>query len=110
MTGGIVVILGPTGSNLGAGMTGGECFVLDETSQILARGNSQLVESRRPEGAELARLRDLLARHAELTESARAKALLDDWDASSGTFWRIAPKGELARVEAVHEGSVADTA
>ncbi|MGH8933170.1 MAG: glutamate synthase-related protein, partial [Egibacteraceae bacterium] len=110
MTGGVVVILGPTGSNLGAGMTGGECFVQDETSQILARVNSQLVESRRPEGAELARLRDLLARHVELTASVRAKALLDDWDATSGTFWRIAPKGEIARVEAVHEGSVAATA
>jgi len=106
MTGGVVVILGPTGNNIGAGMTGGECFVLDETSQILARVNGQLVDARRPESAQLARLRDMLARHVELTGSTLGKTLLDDWDVRCGDFWRIAPKGELARVEAVHEGSV----
>src|SRR5690606_2483630 len=42
MTGGTVVILGPTGFNLGAGMTGGECIVYDESSEILARVNGQL--------------------------------------------------------------------
>ena len=107
MTGGVVVILGPTGNNLGAGMTGGECYVLDETSTILARVNAQLVEARRPESAQLARLHRLLVRHVELTGSVLGQALLDDWDVRSGGFWRIAPMGELARVEAVHEGSVA---
>ncbi len=110
MTGGVVVILGPTGNNIGAGMSGGECYVLDATSQILARVNGQLVDARRPESAQLAHLHGLLVRHVELTGSVLGAALLDDWEVRSGDFWRIAPKGELARVEAAHEGSVASPA
>jgi glutamate synthase domain-containing protein 2/glutamate synthase domain-containing protein 1/glutamate synthase domain-containing protein 3 len=106
MTGGIVVVLGDTGFNVGAGMTGGVCYVLDETSEILARVNGQLVEACRPESSQLARLHELIQRHVELTGSARGTVLLTDWDDRSGAFWRIAPRGELARVEAVHEGSV----
>jgi glutamate synthase domain-containing protein 2/glutamate synthase domain-containing protein 1/glutamate synthase domain-containing protein 3 len=106
MTGGVVVILGETGFNVGAGMTGGVCYVLDETSEILARVNGQLVEARRPESTQLAWLRDRIERHVELTGSARGTALLADWDTGSAAFWCIAPRGELARVEAAHEGSV----
>jgi glutamate synthase domain-containing protein 3 len=106
MTGGVVVILGSTGFNLGAGMTGGECYVLDETAQILSRVNGQLVEARRPDSIQLSRLRELIERHVLLTGSTRGQALLDGWEARSSEFWRIAPHGELARVEAVHEGSV----
>ena len=106
MTGGVVVILGETGFNVGAGMTGGVCYVLDESSEILARVNGQLVEARRPESAQLARLRGLVERHVELTGSARGAALLANWEVGSGAFWRIAPRGELARVEAVRESSV----
>ncbi|MDQ3973405.1 MAG: glutamate synthase subunit alpha, partial [Actinomycetota bacterium] len=106
MTGGVVVILGPTGFNLGAGMTGGECYALDPTSEILARVNAQLVEPRRPDSAQLTRLRQLVTRHVELTGSARAAQLLAAWEQRSGVFWRIAPRGELARVAAVQEGSV----
>ncbi|HVL99101.1 MAG TPA: glutamate synthase-related protein [Egibacteraceae bacterium] len=106
MTGGVVVILGPTGFNVGAGMTGGECYALDATSEILARVNGQLVEARRPDSVQLARLRELVSRHAERTGSVRAVALLDDWDRQSMAFWRVAPRGEMARVEMAHEGSV----
>jgi glutamate synthase domain-containing protein 2/glutamate synthase domain-containing protein 1/glutamate synthase domain-containing protein 3 len=106
MTGGVVVVLGPTGFNVGAGMTGGELYVLDETSEILARVNAQLVEARRPDGAQLAGLRELIGRHAELTGSTAARALLDDWEVGATAFWRIAPRSELARVETTNEGSV----
>jgi glutamate synthase (ferredoxin) len=106
MTGGVVVVLGETGTNVGAGMTGGECYVLDETSAILARVNSQLVEVRRPDTPQLARLRDLVQRHVDLTGSTRGASLLGRWDTAVDAFWRIAPRGELARIESVHEGSV----
>jgi glutamate synthase domain-containing protein 2/glutamate synthase domain-containing protein 3 len=106
MTGGVVVVLGPTGANLGAGMTGGEAYVLDRGSQILARLNSQLVDAHRPDGPQLARLRSLLERHHELTRSSIAAEILADWAAAATWFWRIAPRAEIARVEAVHEGSV----
>jgi glutamate synthase (ferredoxin) len=106
MTGGVVVVLGPTGFNVGAGMTGGELYVLDETSEILARVNAQLVEPRRPDGPQIARLRDLIARHADLTGSTLAQEILDDWDWRARHFWRVAPRSELARVETAQEGAV----
>jgi glutamate synthase domain-containing protein 2/glutamate synthase domain-containing protein 1/glutamate synthase domain-containing protein 3 len=98
MTGGTVVVLGPPGNNVGAGMSGGECFVFDPTGDVLARVNRQLVEARRPDGPQVARLRDLMERHAVLTGSVRAARLLADWDATVDAVWRIAPKTELERV------------
>ena len=107
MTGGAVVILGPTGINVGAGMTGGVCYVLDEGSDILARMNTQLVDARRPEVSELIGVRQLVQRHAELTGSPVAAALLDDWSERSGALWRIASRTELSRVEVTQEGAAA---
>jgi glutamate synthase (ferredoxin) len=104
MTGGVVVILGPTGFNLGAGMTGGVCYVYDPSAAILARINTQLVEARRPEGSELNEVRRLLETHAELTGSDRAGRLLEDWEAGGSAFWRVAPQGKLSRVERGERG------
>jgi glutamate synthase (ferredoxin) len=106
MTGGVVVILGATGTNVGAGMTGGECYVVDRTSEILARVNTQLVEARRPDGPQMSRLRTLVARHVELTGSVRGEELLEDWETMSAAFWCIAPRGEMSRFEASQEGAV----
>lgn len=98
MTGGTVVVLGTTGNNVGAGMSGGECFVFDPTGDVLARVNRQLVEARRPDGPQVGRVRELVERHAVLTNSVRAARLLADWDRSVEAIWRIAPKTELERV------------
>ena len=110
MTGGVVVVLGATGTNLGAGMTGGECYVLDPTSEVLARINGQLVEARRPDGAQMHGLHDLLVRHVELTGSQVAIDLLDRWAEGANAFWRVAPRGEMSRMEAAMEGSVGASA
>ena len=104
MTGGVVVILGPTGFNLGAGMTGGVCYVHDPSANILARLNTQLVEARRPEGGELDDVRALLDQHVALTGSSRARQLLDDWDAAGRALWRVAPRGKLSAVERSDRG------
>ncbi|WP_370324648.1 glutamate synthase large subunit [Euzebya sp.] len=106
MTGGTVVILGETGFNLGAGMTGGECIVHDDSSWVLARVNTQLVEARRLDSEQLDRVRLMVERHVELTGSRRGAALLSDWEDAWRGFWRIAPKSEIAKVEAANEGSV----
>jgi glutamate synthase domain-containing protein 2/glutamate synthase domain-containing protein 1/glutamate synthase domain-containing protein 3 len=107
MTGGTVVVLGPTGHNVGAGMSGGECFVFDP--DVLARVNRQLVEARRPDGGQLARVRDLVEQHATLTSSRRARDLLDAWDEAVDSCWRIAPKTELDRVASAESaGAIAD--
>ena len=106
MTGGTVVVLGPTGFNIGAGMSGGECFVYDETSTTLGRVNAQLVEARRPDGMHLERLHNLISTHAEVTDSPVARRIADDWSNASQAFWRVAPRGEMSKVESAEEGTV----
>jgi glutamate synthase (ferredoxin) len=100
MTGGTIVVLGPVGPNLGAGMTGGQAFVLDRRfERLVGRINPDLVEALRPDTAALQELRWLVERHAELTRSARSVELLANWDAQVGHLWHILPKGRVQRIE-----------
>jgi glutamate synthase domain-containing protein 3 len=110
MTGGTVVVLGPVGYNLGAGMTGGEAYVYDPDGLLGDRLNSQLVESRRPNDAQSAELRFLVERHREETGSPLAAAVLADWDATIRAFWWVAPVDEVARIERAHEGMLGASA
>ena len=89
MTGGVAVILGPTGRNLGAGMSGGYGFVLD-----LDRGmvNSDLVEVEQVPPEEVDRLRAIVARHADCTGSVVARELLADWPAACRRVSAIVPR------------------
>jgi glutamate synthase (ferredoxin) len=105
MTGGTVVVLGPVGRNLGAGMTGGEVFLYDRGERVPERLNGELVLARRPDDLELVRLRELIVTHAELTGSAAAAAALAGWDRAAGSFWRVAPRDEVAAIERAHEGT-----
>jgi glutamate synthase (ferredoxin) len=105
MTGGTVVVLGQTGWNLGAGMTGGEAFVWDPDLRLPARVNPELVDLHRPDTTLLKRAKDLIEQHAELTGSSRATQLLENWEQEGPHFWRVAPKTEVARIESAHEGS-----
>ncbi len=97
MTGGTVVVLGPAGANIGAGMSGGRCFILETDSAMLSRVNRQLVEADRPTQSELAEVAELLREHVAVTGSTIAKGLLDDWTRASRNLWRIAPVSEQAR-------------
>ena len=81
MTGGVVVVLGPTGRNFGAGMSGGVAYVLDLPGTFSKRVNMQTVELERLEDKEeIAQVRTLVERHAALTESERARHILKLWD------------------------------
>ena len=94
MTGGTVVVLGPTGRNFGAGFSGGDAFVLDlDTSKVnpeAAAHGSLLFEPL--DGATSEKVRDLVKRHAEETGSAFAAALLEDWDATAARFTHVVPQ------------------
>jgi glutamate synthase (ferredoxin) len=105
MTGGTVVVLGPVGRNVAAGMSGGELYLLDPDGQAVASLNTELVDAHRPDPARLVGLRDLIARHAELTGSSVAQALLADWDRAGAAFWRVAPSGEVAAIEETNQGT-----
>ena len=106
MTGGTVVILGPTGWNLGAGMTGGQAYVYDPDLRLPARVNPELVTIARPDGPQLTFLKNLITKHAELSASVRAARIVEHWKEQAPRFWRIAPKSEVAKIEGGHEGSV----
>ncbi len=92
MTGGQVVVLGPTGRNFGAGMSGGVAWVLDEKGDFAARCNTELVGlGPVEEVAEAGILEELVRRHAAYTQSSVARRLLEDWQASLPKFVRILP-------------------
>ena len=92
MTGGKIVILGPTGKNFGAGMTGGVAYVLDLEEQFVNRYNSQLVTPERlTDEDEITALKELIYKHLENTESEMARAVLADWPAYCAKFWKVHP-------------------
>ncbi|MDE0527130.1 MAG: glutamate synthase large subunit [Truepera sp.] len=97
MTGGIVVLLGATGRNFGAGMSGGVAYLLDEDGQLQARVNTGMVEVQRSLGrVDDALLRLLVGRHEALTGSPQAAALLSDWERARGRFCKVVPRVEGA--------------
>jgi glutamate synthase (ferredoxin) len=106
MTGGTCIVLGPFGYNLGAGMTGGQAFVFDPDGLLSARLNPQLVEASKLDDPQAAELRFLLDWHRELTGSERASQMLDDWDTTLRSFWRVAPVDEVARIERANQNVI----
>jgi glutamate synthase (ferredoxin) len=105
MTGGVVVVLGPVGWNLGAGMTGGEAFVFDPETRVPARANPQLVDLARPDAEAAGRLGALIERHAQVTGSPRAKAILRTWSSAAHRFWHVVPRTDVADVAMRQEGT-----
>jgi glutamate synthase domain-containing protein 3 len=93
MTGGRVVILGPTGRNFAAGMSGGIAYVLDERGDFAANVNPQMVGIERLEtAAEIAEVRGMIERHFAYTQSTRARQVLDAWAAMTPRFVKVMPK------------------
>ena len=96
MTGGCVTVLGPTGLNFGAGMTGGVAFVLDEERAFPDRYNSELVEIHRINGeaAEAHRhfLRATISEFVAETGSTWGQIILDNFEDYVGKFWLVKPK------------------
>jgi glutamate synthase (ferredoxin) len=93
MTGGRVVVLGHTGRNFGAGMSGGVAYVLDERGDFAAHVNTQMVAVERLDDPEqIAEVRTMIARHLQYTGSERARRVLEAWDANVGRFKVVMPK------------------
>jgi len=93
MTGGRVVVLGETGLNFAAGMSGGIAYVLDEAGSFADRCNPDMVDLDPVESNEdIAELLNLIERHKEYTDSAVAGRLLDDWPNALQTFIKVMPR------------------
>jgi len=105
MTGGTVAVLGLTGRNFAAGMSGGIAYVYDEDGMFAKRCNPAMValdrvlpEADQPDDGmrhrnqtDEAQLKSMIEQHAKLTGSARAKALLADWAKVRGKFVKVFP-------------------
>jgi glutamate synthase domain-containing protein 3 len=115
MTGGTVVVLGPTGRNFAAGMSGGVAYVYDADGTFARRCNQSMCElspvtseaeqtraekdlaahgkgrQRHAGRADEALLRELIERHLRFTGSTVALAILDDWEAARGRFVMVFP-------------------
>jgi glutamate synthase (ferredoxin) len=93
MTGGRVVVLGETGRNFAAGMSGGIAYILDQAGDFGAiRCNKAMVGLEKLEdSAEIEELRELIERHVEYTGSERAKAVLADWQNMLPKFVKVIP-------------------
>jgi glutamate synthase domain-containing protein 3 len=93
MTGGTVVVLGRTGKNFGAGMSGGQAFVLDLEELFAELYNPAMVGIERLSEEDKTVVQQLIYKHLEASESARAKEILADWTKFAGSFWKVKAKG-----------------
>ena len=93
MTRGRVVVLGPTGRNFAAGMSGGEAYVLDERGEFESLCNPDMVDLEPVEsGGDIEALRRLVEAHHHHTGSANARRVLDDWDGMLPKFVKVMPR------------------
>jgi glutamate synthase (NADPH/NADH) large chain len=114
MTGGRVVVLGPTGRNFGAGMSGGIAYVWDPDGALPARLNPEMVDLEALDDDDRAWLRSIVARHGEATGSPVAARLLGSWDRALQQIVKVMPSDyrrvlDAARA-AAEAGAVVDEA
>jgi glutamate synthase (NADPH/NADH) large chain len=100
MTGGVAVILGRTGRNFGAGMSGGIAYVLDVDGRFASRVNREMVDLEPLDSEDDVRLYGLVERHFSETNSAVAERLLADWSASLDRFVKVMPQDYRRVLEA----------
>ncbi len=117
MTGGRAVILGATGRNFAAGMSGGVAYVYDPQSQLKANCNPEMVELEKVEADEdIAELKQLISNHATYTGSEIAKRILAKWPAELKHFHKVMPVdykralAEMAKETSLKSGKVIATA
>lgn len=107
MTGGRAVILGPTGRNFAAGMSGGVAYVYDPQDKLLSNINLELVDLEtmcNPD--DVAELKNLIVMHQEATGSTKAAEILDIWEASLASFRKVIPikYREILQAQALAKG------
>jgi glutamate synthase (NADPH/NADH) large chain/glutamate synthase (ferredoxin) len=107
MTNGTVVVLGSTGRNFGAGMTGGTAYVFDASENFKRRYNPEYVHIQLIDpGEETKLLQKIIYRHLELTNSARAREVLMNWPDHQSMFWKVSPLQSPAAVPAQENGKM----
>ncbi len=107
MTGGRAVVLGATGRNFAAGMSGGIAYVYDMDDQFVSRVNPEMVDVLPLDQEDTQWLHEILQEHIAMTDSPRAKQMVAQWSALSVKFVKVLPR-DYARVMAVLAKASAD--
>ncbi len=103
MTGGSVVILGATGRNFAAGMSGGMAYVFDEDGTFNEHCNLETVDLEMASAEELQDVKAMIQRHETLTNSERARQLLALWDDLAHKFVKVMPKDYRRMLDAIQQ-------
>ncbi|OLO99141.1 glutamate synthase large subunit [Mycolicibacterium porcinum] len=107
MTGGKVVILGPTGRNFAAGMSGGVAYVYDPAGALGENLNTEMVELEALDASDSAWLREFVAAHVDATDSAVGQRVLSDWDDELKNFVKVMPRDYKRVLTAIAEAEKA---
>jgi glutamate synthase (ferredoxin) len=114
MTGGRVVVIGETGRNFAAGMSGGIAYIFDEDGGFKNRCNPETVTLEHLAESDLREVEELLKRHAVYTHSERAWQILALWEETASKFVKVLPKDYKRMLDAIRqaetEGHVGDEA
>jgi len=92
MTGGCAVIIGKTGRNFAAGMSGGIAYVYDPASEFPGRCNTEMVDLEELTESDEQQIKELLRNHVRFTQSSVAQAILDNWKTAQKNFVKVMPK------------------
>ncbi|MHC9294621.1 glutamate synthase large subunit [Mycobacterium sp. LTG2003] len=103
MTGGKVVILGPTGRNFAAGMSGGIAYVYNVAGTLSENLNTEMVELEELEDVDVEWLRGILAAHVDATDSTVGQRILSDWDNELKHFVKVMPRDYKRVLTAIAE-------
>ncbi len=110
MTGGVIVVLGKTGRNVGAGMTGGLGYFLDEDGKFKTRLSQETLKVQPVSSvAGEKQLKELIQMCFDRTSSAKAKLILDNWSEYLPKFWQLVPPSEEKSPEATDAVAVPAT-
>jgi glutamate synthase (ferredoxin) len=104
MTGGKVVVIGSTGRNFAAGMSGGVAYILDEKGDFATRCNTQMVGLERLEDPEeIAIVRQMIQQHADYTNSQKARQVLANWEETIAKFVKVMPRDYKRVLQALRQ-------
>jgi glutamate synthase (ferredoxin) len=102
MTGGKVFVLGQTGRNFAAGMSGGVAYILDEQGDFATRCNTQMVGLEKlTDPSEIAEVRQVIQKHADYTQSQKATQVLAQWEAMVPKFVKVMPRDYKRVLQAI---------
>ncbi|SHK48199.1 glutamate synthase large subunit [Paramaledivibacter caminithermalis] len=102
MTGGIVIILGTTGKNFGAGMSGGEVYVLDENEEFRSKCNKEIVGIEiLTDSRDIMKVKNLISKHYDYTRSLKAKRILEEWECYLKKFLKVTSQAYQKQLESI---------